>query len=242
LLEIHHVKDGQVLRHAYETIYADQGILHSDSFYRWILGLVRPEPGRRFLDIACGQGRLPELAADLNLEAHGMDLSAQAIEAGQVEGSHLVVANGQHLPYPSGHFDYITNIGSLEHYVDPAEGAREMARVLAPDGLACVLLPNTFSLLGNVLYAWHNGRTADDGQPIQRYAARYEWQDLLEDGGLEVIRTHKYECEFPRSAKDLRRTLKRPKTFLRLLLSPFVPLNLANSFVYVCRKGEDSRQ
>ncbi len=235
MLEIRHVQD-QDLRHAYEEIYRDEGILHTDSFYRWILSLLRPQPHKRFLDIACGQGRLVWFAARQGLEAHGLDLSAQAVKKGQ-SPAHLIVADGQRLPYPDGSFHYLTNIGSLEHYVDPAEGVREMARVLTPDGVACILLPNTFSLLGNVLFAWHNGRTADDGQPIQRYAARYEWQDLLEEGGLRTVRTYKYECELPRSWRDLRRKyLRYPKTLVRLLLTPLIPLNLANSFVYICRK------
>jgi SAM-dependent methyltransferase len=237
LIEIRYVGDAQALRSAYEGIYTSEGICHSDSFYRWILGLVQPERGKRLLDIACGQGRLPILATGLGIEAHGMDLSAQALRFGLGQEAHLVTANGQRLPYPDEAFDYVTNIGSLEHYADPAAGAREMARVLCDGGLACVLLPNTFSLLGNMLYAWHNGRTADDGQPIQRYAARYEWEDLLLAGGLSVRRTVKYECERPRTLPDLRRVVRRPKAVLRLLLSPFVPLNLANSFVYLCRKG-----
>lgn len=237
MIEIRHVGDADELRSAYEGIYAGEGIRHSDSFYRWILGLMQPEGGRCLLDIACGQGRLPGLAAGLGIEAHGIDLSAQALRHGLGWETHLVTANGQWLPYADGTFDYVTNIGSLEHYVDLAAGVREMARVLRDGGTACVLLPNTFSLLGNVLYAWHNGRTADDGQPIQRYAARYEWQDLLSAGGLAVRRTVKYEQERPRTLADLRQILRRPKTFMRLLLSPFVPLNLANSFVYLCRKG-----
>ncbi|NJO84843.1 MAG: class I SAM-dependent methyltransferase, partial [Blastochloris sp.] len=35
-------------------------------------------------------------------------------------------------PFATNSFDTITNMGSLEHYFDPAEGVREMARVLAP--------------------------------------------------------------------------------------------------------------
>jgi SAM-dependent methyltransferase len=241
VIEIHHVRDEQNLRHAYEQIYEGPGIRHSDSFYRWILDLVRPEPGKRLLDAACGQGRLPQLAARQGVEAHGMDLSAQAVHAGRDQGAHLVAANGQQMPYADGTFHYLTNIGSLEHYVDPAEGVREMVRVLAPDGVACVFLPNTFSLLGNMLYAWHNGRTADDGQPIQRYAARFEWQDLLEAGGLAVIRTHKWESTPPMSLKDLWEYLRRPKAFIRLCLTPFLPLNLSNSFVFICTK-RDARE
>ena len=238
MLEIRHVQDARSLRHAYERIYEEQAIRHSDSFYRWILGMLRPRPGRRLLDIACGQGRLPQIAAHRGVEAYGMDLSTQAVRAGQGQGAYLVVADGQCLPYPDAFFHYVTNIGSLEHYIDPEDGVREMARVLTPDGLACILLPNTFSLLGNVLHAWHTGRTSDDGQPIQRYAARYEWQDLLETHGLKVVRTHKYECEPPMSLRDLAGYLRRPKALIRLLLTPLLPLNLANSLVYICRRRE----
>ena len=237
MIEIHHVRDEENLRRAYEDIYGSAGIRHTDSFYHWILGLIGPQPGKRFLDIACGQGVLPVLAASRGLEAHGLDLSAYAVKLGLGQDADLLVANGENLPYSENSFHYVTNIGSLEHYVDPVAGIREISRVLSHDGRACILLPNTFSLLGNVLYAWHNGRTADDGQPIQRYAARYEWEAMLEAGGLSVIRTHKYECEFPRSLGDLALYLQRPKSLLRLVLSPFVPLNLANSFVYTCKKG-----
>jgi SAM-dependent methyltransferase len=236
LLEIRHVDSTPELRDAYEELYEGQGILHSDSFYRWILKLIRPEPDKRFLDVACGRGRLPELAARLGVESHGLDLSTQALRGGMGKGTHLVAANGQHLPYADNTFNYLANIGSLEHYMDPYVGIREMARVLSDDGFACILLPNTYSLLANVLNAWHNGRTVDDGQPIQRFAARYEWQDILEMEGLRVIRTHKYECEFPLSWQDLLTYLQRPKAFIRLLITPFLPLNLANSFVYICKK------
>ncbi len=49
-----------------------------------------------------------------------------------------------------------------------------------------------------MVHAWHNGRTADDGQPIQRYAARYEWEDLLIKNGLFIERTVKYGLVWPR--------------------------------------------
>ena len=168
------------------------------------------------------------------LRAVGVDLSFQAVLAGSGQGVGLGVANGEQLPFSDAAFDYVTNIGSLEHYIDPQAGMCEITRLLTPDGLACILLPNSFSLMANFLCAWHTGRTSDDGQPIQRFAARYEWQDLLQANGLRVIRTVKYECERPRSRKDLQRYLRRPKSFIRLLLTPIIPTNLANSFVYLC--------
>jgi hypothetical protein len=103
------------------------------------------------------------------------------------------------------------------------------------------LLPNTFGLLGNVWTALRTGRTFDGGQPIQRYAAHREWQDLLEAGGLTITRTVKYERVWPRSLADVRWYLKHPKDLIRLLLSPFVPLNWANYFVYLGGKATDVR-
>jgi SAM-dependent methyltransferase len=228
-------------KEAYEAIYKGVGIRQLDSFYRWILRLLRPKPGRRLLDIACGEGSLPRLAALAGLEAHGLDLSETAIRIAVREvPAALVVAAGERLPYADASFDYGTSIGSLEHYLHPPQGVREMARVLTPDGLALVLVPNTFSLSGNVWKAFRTGWPMDDGQPIQRYAARCQWEALLEEGGLVVERTVKYEREWPVSLPDLCWYLGHPKSLIRLLLTPFIPLNLANHFAYLCRRMEGS--
>ncbi len=236
MLEIRRVSEQASVQRAYDNIYRGSGIRQLNSFYRWILRLLQPKPGMRLLDVACGMGVLPRLAADMGLEAYGLDLSEYALRSGSWSSlARLLVANGERVPCADSIFDYVTSIGSLEHYEDPATGVREIARVLAPSGLACILLPNTFSLLGNVLFAWHTGRTADDGQPIQRYAARYEWQDLLEANGLAVVRTVKYERELPTSLGDVIWYLRHPKAVAHLILMPLLPINLANSFVFLCR-------
>jgi SAM-dependent methyltransferase len=235
LLEIHHVED-EHLKDAYNQLYIDRPIRHTDSFYHWILKILKPQKGQFFLDIACGQGRLVELAAANEVHAYGSDISFRAVHGNSADSHDLLVCDGQDLPFPESCFDYIANIGSLEHFVDPIVGAREMSRVLKTGGLACVLVPNTYGIFSTVLYAFHTGRLADDGQPIQRYATRYKWQDLLESNGLKVIRTLKYECEWPLTIRDWGVLLRQPKALVRLFLTPILPLNLANSFVYICRR------
>jgi len=228
MLEIRHIDAPEAISGAYDDIYESEApIRHPDTFYRWILSLLDPRPNTRMLDVACGKGILPKMAAERGIVAHGFDLSFSALDRGVGENVHLTLANGEHLPYPDRTFDYLTNIGSLEHYHN--------ARVLAPGGRACVLLPNSFSL-ANILFALHNGRTADDGQPIQRYAAQYEWRDLLEEAGLEVERTVKYERLWPRNLEDGLRYLRRPKEIGWLFLTPFIPLNLANHFAFLCTR------
>jgi len=235
MLEIHHIEDAH-LKDAYEHLYRERPIRHTDSFYQWILKLLKPQKGQLFLDIACGQGRLVELMAAHGVDAYGSDISFHAVHASEEGGHGLLVCDGQDLPFPKNTFDYITNIGSLEHYVNPVVGTQEMSRVLKTDGLACVLLPNTFGIFSTVLYALHTGRLADDGQPIQRYGTRYEWQNLLESNGLKVMKTVKYECEWPVTFGDWKRYLRHPKVLVRLFLTPILPTNLANSFVFICMR------
>ncbi len=228
------------LREAYEALYGGrQPIRHLRSFYLWLLDLIRPEPGRRLLDVACGQGDLHTLARARGVEAYGLDLAETALRAGRRRGGEgFLLADGERLPFPGACFDYVTNIGSLEHFPDPLQGVREMARVLRPGGEAWVLLPNTYSILGNVWTALRQGRSGEDHQPIQRYAARREWEEVLEEGGLRVRRVVKYERERPRTREDLLWYLRHPKPLVRLLLTPFVPLNWASCFVFQCVKEE----
>ncbi len=235
MLEIRYHEQQDGVQDAYDLIYDEDPIHHNDSLYRWILRHLDPKPGESLIDIACGEGAIPALAAQDGIIAHGFDLSFSAIKTGRQHYPNLIVANGEDLPYPDDSFNYVTNIGSLEHYMNPAKGVQEMSRILAPKGTACVLVPNTFSV-ALIVHAWHNGRTIDDGQPIQRYAARYEWQDLLETNGLHVFKTIKYDLVWPRSWQDAKSFLRRPKQIAWLFLGLITPLNLANSFVYLCEK------
>lgn len=223
-------------RQAYENLYAAADISQRTSFYLWLMELFRLQPGGLYLDVSCGRAQLPALAQARGVPAHGLDLSYNALRLAHPPAQCLVVGNGETLPYRSSSFTVISNIGSLEHYSDMKAAVREMARVLKPGGRAYVLVPNTFSLLMNVWTAFRQGRTSIDQQPIQRYAARLEWQQLLEENGLAVERTIKYERERPRTWPDLLYYLRHPKQLARLLLTPFVPLNLAFCFVFVCHK------
>ena len=225
-------------RHAYEAIYTEGDISQRESFYLWLNNLFALQAGDVYLDISCGRVELPKLAKDGDAIAHGLDLSYAALHAGRaITGvSNVTTGNSQVLPYADNSFDVISNIGSIEHYVDMKAAVREMTRVLKPGGHAFVLLPNTFSLTTNILIAVRQGRTSIDSQPIQRYAARKEWQALIEEDGLIVKKTLKYEREWPRTQADVGYYLSHPKDLIRLLFSPFVPLNLAFCFVFVAHK------
>jgi ubiquinone/menaquinone biosynthesis C-methylase UbiE len=239
MIEIRHSQTD--VRSAYDAIYSSTPIVQRDYFYQWLLGRLRPEPGKRLLDVSCGVGVLLKFAAEAGLKACGVDLSQAAVrEAKQMSPTVRVAAgNGETLPYADSSFDYVTNIGSLEHYEHMAKGIRETARVLRADGQACILVPNSFGLLWNISYVWRTGDVCDDEQPIQRYGTRQQWQRLLEANGLTVCRLFGYHRALPRTRRDWLWYLRRPhKLLASLLVIPLIPVNLASNLVFICRKGQ----
>ncbi len=242
MLEIRHtdIHDPHATMEAYNDIYSQEGILLRDSFYLWLVSLLQPEAGKLLVDISCGQGRLTVLAQNQGLRAIGVDFAYAGVSIGRAESPHSgwAVGDGERLPFEPQSVDYITHIGSLEHYMDPYAGAREIGRILKPDGRACILLPNAYGLFGNIRRVWGTGDIYDDGQPLQRYATRMNWQRMLEQGGLRIEKVIGYgEIDFPRTRQDLIYLLKKPQKILRYLISRLIPLNLTNHLVYICGRA-----
>lgn len=242
MLEIRHqaVADGVSTQDAYDSFYEESEIMLRDSFYMWLVELLKPTKGSMLLDISCGQGRLVQLAQKRGLKGIGLDFALEGLRRGALLSPDVMwlVGDGEQIPFADGSFDYVTHIGSLEHYADFYAGASEIARLLTPDGRACILLPNSFGLIGNVRRVYHTGEIFFDDQPLQRYGTRATWERVLQVGGLEVERMVPWgEFNYPRTFKDLIWTLLRPQKLIRALIVPFIPKNLANHFVFICRRS-----
>ena len=235
-----HIDGNFTTRDAYNDIYSGEGILHRDSLYLWIINLLEPQMGKTLLDIACGEGRLVTLAQQKGLIALGTDFAMEGILIGHEESpsSGWFTGDGESLPLQNHTVDYVTHVGSLEHYLDPVQGAKEIARILKPGGKACILLPNAFGLFGNISYAMNHGDIFDDGQPLQRYGTRKAWERILALAGLKVQSVLGYsEVPYPLTAKDRIWCLKHPRKIIRYFVSMLVPVNLSNHFVFLCTRS-----
>lgn len=227
---------------AYDELYDSGGIALSDSYYLWLLNLLDPKPGKLLIDISCGRGQLVQFAVNRGVNAIGLDFSKSAIKKCQIfdPDPNWIVSDGEMLGLKSECADYITHIGNLEHYQNPGAGIREVSRLLKPDGSAFILLPNGFSLIGNIKHVMKTGEVFDDGQPLQRYNTKLGWEKLLSKNGLQVIKIARYEHFMPRTKQDWISHFKKPTRILRWLFSWMVPFNLSNSFVYICQRSEGS--
>lgn len=238
MIEIRH-KESEALQRSYNHIFQSKSIAQPSINYRWIAEQLDIKEGSHLLDVACGEGLFLPWVIQHKARAFGVDFSTAAIDAAkrQVPQGIFTIADGDRLPYASNSFEYVTNIGSLEHFNNIELGTREMARVLKPKGKALILLPNLFGMLWNIPHVKQTGDIYDDGQPLQRYATPKEWQRLLERNNFIVEEMLPFGWAWPRGIREWCSCLRNPKLLVILFVwQPRHFPNLANVLVYLCGK------
>lgn len=142
------------------------------------------QPGTRILDIACGRGDWLLAASEMGCEVAGIDLSDRAVTLchAAVPRADVRQGNAESLPWPEAHFDLVTCLGSLEHFLDPVAAIREMARVSTPAARFVLLVPNSGFLTRRL------GIYRGTGQTQAREVVRSldAWSRVFEEAGLRV--------------------------------------------------------
>lgn len=149
---------------------------HRDQF----MPLV-PAPGRRTLDVGCGEGRLTRHLKTLGHRVVGIDGSATLIEAarGADAEMELHVADAARLPFDDAAFDLVVSFMCL-HDVDDFEGAiREIGRVLEPGGTVCLAVVHPLNSAGRFE---KNGRFVIRGS----YLEAFRYADTVERDGMRM--------------------------------------------------------
>ncbi|MCM8774534.1 MAG: class I SAM-dependent methyltransferase [Candidatus Omnitrophica bacterium] len=224
----------------YDRIYSTSGLRANIAYYRWIVKLLNPKQNSKVLDISCGEGLLLKEITKLNrgIKTFGLDISKVAVMISKRNSpdSKIVIADGQRVPFRDSYFDYVTCLGSLEHYLKPELGLKEMLRVSKEESKFVIVLPNSISI-DLILEVLKTGnKPKEDFQIIERKATKKEWVDLLTKNGLNINAVYKSN-PYPELFQEGTFKIKSlKKYFKRLLIKIFVPLNLAREFVFICTK------
>lgn len=178
----------QEVRSWYNRRYASLGLDSMRPFeaYPLVLDLLAARPGATLLDVSCGSGFLLQAARQRGLAAYGVDLSDAAVRlVHQVSPTTPVaVCAGEELCLQTATFDYVTCLGSLEHFLDVSRGLQEMLRVAKPGAQFCIMVPNRNFAGWKVM-----GQQGTAQQDInERLLSLGEWRRVFEDQGLRVRR------------------------------------------------------
>lgn len=152
-----------------------------------------PRTARRVLDVGCGagdfgraikrRGRIEVVGIELDAKACAM--AAQVLDK-SIEGNIETMT----LPFADGYFDCIVFADVLEHLVDPQAVLRKAARVLAPDGVILMSLPNVgyyevVQMLANGRWKYEDAGIMD--RTHLRFFTAAEVHALIAGAGLDPL-------------------------------------------------------
>jgi len=117
-----------------------------------VLGLIRPEHGPVVLDVASGMGVDSSILSGRGFKVISMEpmrsLVQYSIFHHTTNGNRSAHLRGyaEEIPLRDGSVDQVLCKGSLDHFLDPRAGLKEMRRVLKPGGRLVVAVANYDSL------------------------------------------------------------------------------------------------
>lgn len=111
------------------------------------------KPVGRLLDVGCGEGTFLELAKDRGWLIEGTEISRYAADRVSARlGCPIFCGDLGEAGYPDNHFDVATAWHVLEHMADPQKCLRDILRVLKPDGILILAVPNVNDRLMRIAY------------------------------------------------------------------------------------------
>ena len=118
-----------------------------DSFGYWkrarIVNNAYPQGGR-VLDVGCAMGNFLDMLRRLgSWELYGLDITPEAtLYAHDRYGVNTFTGALADAAYPDAYFDVVTMWDVLEHVFDPTSTLNEIHRILKPQGLLLIRVPN----------------------------------------------------------------------------------------------------
>ena len=198
-LFLHPMPDSREIERFYPADYwwnarRSGGLKKLESVYRKLalrdhIAFITKAAGNRgvdVLDVGCGSGTLLGLLKHRGFRVTGLDFSAEAAAIAKAEnGVDVAVGSLEEAHFPAESFDVVTLFHVMEHVTNPRLVLAEVSRVLKPNGVAILQVPNIESWQFKIFGArWY-------GLDIPRHVIDYSRNSMLKllaDSGFVVNR------------------------------------------------------
>jgi len=198
-LFLHPMPDSREIERFYPADYwwnarRSGGLKKLESVYRKLalrdhIAFITKAAGNRsvdVLDVGCGSGTLLGLLKHRGFRVTGLDFSAEAAAIAKAEnGVDVAVGTLEEAHFPAESFDVVTLFHVMEHVTNPRLVLAEVSRVLKPNGVAILQVPNIESWQFKIFGArWY-------GLDIPRHVIDYSRNSMLKllaDSGFVVNR------------------------------------------------------
>lgn len=222
------------VRRFYDEVYHKDACAtsHPPLHLRRLAERLGPWRGRQLLDVGCGTGAWLRAAAQHGAIPVGIDISQVAIEIWQkaLPYAEFHCGPAETLPFDDKRFDFVSCLGSLEHFRNPRQALSEMVRVAKPNATFLLLVPNA-DFLTRRLGLYCGTQQAKIREDVRTLAG---WEELFDSVGLRVTRRwkdlHVLSWSWIRQAK----WYSWPIRAAQALALPFWPLSWQYQVYYLC--------
>jgi ubiquinone/menaquinone biosynthesis C-methylase UbiE len=194
--------------------------LNRDREYKTLKRMLELRPSDHLLDVGSGDGFWTASFSTHSGRVTGLEPDERMLGLARAlyhrPNVEYIQGSAESIPYPDSKFDKVVSVSCLEHFNDPLQGLREMARVLKPGGRLAIsvdsLLPENSSLS---FRQWHARRHF-----VTHYFNREELLGMMKSVGLRCEPQRVEHLFRSRMSAHIRQLfVRRPR-----LLLPLFPL------------------
>ena len=152
---------------------------HRDQFLK-----IVPSPGRRTVDIGCGEGRLTRHLKELGHDIVGVDTLPTLVAAARDldPSMDIRMADAAALPLDDASADLAIAFTSLHDIDDMVAAVREIGRVLQPGGRLCVAIVHPINSAGRFETTAADAPFVIEGD----YLRTFHYSDMVDRQGLSM--------------------------------------------------------
>ncbi len=161
--------------------------------------------GKKLLDAGCGTGHFSKVAMEKGAVVTSMDIGERLLEkVAEKCNSERVLGSVLDMPFDDNYFDLVISSEVIEHTKAPYKALREFYRVLKPNGILALTVPNHFWKWSCVIA---NALKIRPYQGIENWVGYKRLRKELEASGFKIIRYRGFHL-FPFQIKFLHPVLQ----------------------------------